>query len=299
VAAASGFGVASALQYRGARQAQSTSDRMGVSAPAVSALLRSRGWLLGLLADGIATVFQVLALGAGPIAEVQLILVLGLPFSLIVGSALRVVKVMGHIWIAVAVVMLGLGGFLALAQPGDGPAVPSRLALMVLVAVVGVIALALAVGAVFMSSHPGWMAGLLGGGAGVLFAASAALVRACAGLLSLGWIHLVESFSLWALIAVALVGFWMSQAAFRSGPLSNSISVMTIADSIGGVVIGALVLDEPIRHSHGFLAAEVACLIAMGAAVAFMATRSLNDLHPASGQRSVLSGSVGGSESPA
>lgn len=66
----------------------------------------------------------------------------------------------------------------------------------------------------------------------------------------------------------------MTQATYQAGPLAASLPVMTMADPLVAIVIGALAFAETVTHTPASLTAEGAGAAAMAAAVVALARRS-------------------------
>ncbi len=124
-------GLASVLQ----RMAAST-------APAAKALhlslfgylIRHKVWLAGIGMVILASVCQATALATGPVALVQPIFIIELPFTLLVASKLAHRKLPRMTWYAVGLVTVALGAGLAAAAPsGGGDYAPIRVWVLTLI----------------------------------------------------------------------------------------------------------------------------------------------------------------------
>jgi drug/metabolite transporter (DMT)-like permease len=85
-----------------------------------SYLIRRKIWLAGIGMVIFASVFQAIALDTGPVALVQPIFIIELPFTLLVASKLIHRRLPGRAWWAVGLVTVGLGAGLAIAAPSGG-----------------------------------------------------------------------------------------------------------------------------------------------------------------------------------
>ena len=104
-------------------------QRMAAStAPAAKALhlslfgylIKHRIWLAGIGLVVLASVAQAVALATGPVALVQPIFIIELPFTLLVASRLAHRKLPRMTWYAVGLVTVALGAGLAAAAPSGG-----------------------------------------------------------------------------------------------------------------------------------------------------------------------------------
>ena len=83
-------------------------------------LFKHKVWLAGIGMVVLASVCQAIALATGPVALVQPIFIIELPFTLLVASRLARRKLPRTTWIAVALVTVSLGLGLAAAAPSGG-----------------------------------------------------------------------------------------------------------------------------------------------------------------------------------
>src|SRR2546423_1657088 len=83
-------------------------------------LFKHKVWLAGIGMVLLASVCQAIALATGPVALVQPIFIIELPFTLLVASRLARRKLPRTTWIAVALVTVSLGLGLAAAAPSGG-----------------------------------------------------------------------------------------------------------------------------------------------------------------------------------
>src|SRR5487761_1483754 len=110
-------GTASALQRRAARDApQSKTLHLSL----FGYLIRRKVWLAGIGMVIVAAVCQATALSTGPVALVQPIFIIELPFSLLLASRLSKHKLPRLTWWAVVLVTVALGAGLAAAAPSGG-----------------------------------------------------------------------------------------------------------------------------------------------------------------------------------
>src|ERR1700730_9974836 len=83
-------------------------------------LVRRKVWLVGIAMVILAAVCQAIALDTGPVALVQPIFIIELPFTLLVASKLAHRKLPPRTCWAVALVTVSLGAGLAAAAPSGG-----------------------------------------------------------------------------------------------------------------------------------------------------------------------------------
>jgi hypothetical protein len=119
-------------------------------------------------------------------------------------------------------------------------------------AVIAAIAgLVLAVGAVSLGLRRGshsYRAASTGVAVGVIYAGTAALLKALTDRAAGGWEPVLLSWQLPAVIVLGALGLMLNQVAFRLGPLTASLPAISTVDPLLSIAIGVAVYDEHIRH---------------------------------------------------
>ncbi|HEY2427842.1 MAG TPA: DMT family transporter [Acidimicrobiales bacterium] len=245
------YAAASVFQHRAAVAAPAErSLRPGL----LTHLVAQPWWLAGITADGLAFVFQFVALSHGPLVIVQPLLVSGLLFALPLGAAVSGTRMRpSELW-AATVVVAGLAILLLSANPARGHAAIHTSAWMALLAATLVPAAALAGLALV---RPVFTAPLLATAAGVIYGLTAALTKATGHLLGIGILHTVESWQPYALVGAGLVGMVVSQSAFQAGPLRASLPLLTVVDPLVSIIIGVCVFHEHVDQNPARVVIEV------------------------------------------
>jgi drug/metabolite transporter (DMT)-like permease len=234
-------------------------------------LLRRPLWLGGLACDVGAFLLQFWALDHGSLVLVQPLLVSGLLFALPLGAVLSHERMGRSDWIGAALVVAGLSVFLIVAQPdrGSADAAPKVWVMLVVtvLAVVGVL--------IFAAQHSkgSHRAGLLAAAAGTLYGLTAALTKACGHLLDQGIKHLATSWKPYALMTGGISGTVIDQSAYQAGPLNWSLPILTVADPVVSIAIGAFVFGEGIEID-GFAPVIEAIALAVMTIGVFMLSNS-------------------------
>lgn len=262
------FAVSTNLKHSSAGQVPDASGlRVGTLARFVAATLSHRLWLAGIVADGIGLSLQVLALHLGALAVVQPLLVSGLLFSLLLRR--RQGRPVTGAEVRWALVLTGcLIGFLSLAgtNPGNGGDGPDRLPAVV-AAVAGVV-LALTCLALAHRRRPAAdAAALIGVAVGVVYAATAALLKGLTDRAVHGPVAMLTSWQLYTVIVVGAIGLLLSQLAFQAGPLTASLPAMATVDPLLSIAVGVLVYDEHIHRGPWSGLGLVALLALLGTSV--------------------------------
>lgn len=242
--------------------------RAGTLARFAVATLRHRLWLAGTLTDVVGLSLQVVALHYGDLAVVQPLLISGLLFAL----ALRRRQgrpITGHEirWALVLTACLVGFLFLAGANPsGPHPVGPDRLPAVVAAGVGAVLALT-CIGLAHRRKPAADAAALMGIAVGVVYAASAALLKALTDQVSHGVLAVLTGWQLYAVIAVGAVGLLLNQLAFQAGPLTASLPAIATVDPLLSIVVGVLVYDEHIHRGPWSGLGLIALMLLLGVSV--------------------------------
>src|SRR5258707_10793380 len=110
------FGVSSVAEQRGTKGVET---RRALSPRILLDLVRQPLWVAAISGTLIGFTLQVVALGFGPLALVQPILVFDLIFAVLINAHLRRVRDR-KLLLGVVTCAAGIGGFLAIARPSDG-----------------------------------------------------------------------------------------------------------------------------------------------------------------------------------
>ena len=262
------FAVSTNLKHSSAAQVPGVSLlRVGAVARFVTATLSHRLWLAGVGADAVGLSLQVLALHLGALAVVQPLLISGLLFSLLLRR--RQGRPVSGAEVRWALVLTGcLIGFLSLAgaDPGAGGDGPDRLpAVAAAAAGIGV---ALACLVLAHRRRPAAdAAALIGVAVGVVYAATAALLKGLTDRVVHGPLVALTSWQLYTVLAVGAIGLFLSQLAFQAGPLTASLPAIATVDPLLSIVVGVLVYDEHIHRGPWSGLGLVVLMVLLGTSV--------------------------------
>src|SRR5580658_2710350 len=266
-------GLASVLQ----RQAAKT-------APASSALhlslfaypVRRKLWLAGIGLVILAAVCQATALATGPVALVQPIFIIELPFTLLVVSRLNHRPLPRVTWYAVGLVTVSLGAGLAAAAPSGGSDQASTKVWVTALIVTGVFeTVVITVGVRTRGNARGAALGLA---AACGYALTATLMKSAVSVLPRG---AAAFFGTWQLYATAVAGvgaLFLLQNALQAGSLVAVQPPLTLGDALISVSFGVTVFNENVRTGGWLLVGELVALIAV-AIGCIQLSRSLADVH--------------------
>lgn len=226
-------------------------------------LVRRPTWLVGQVLGTASLVMHGLALHFGPLALVQPLVISGVVLAVPVRAAISRHLPGGRETAAVLIAAGGLATFLVISAPSEGSY--SRLGPLALVMVICCLAVAgTAIACARRIVDPTGRAFLLGGGAGILFALVAVLLKMCLVEFARGGATAVlANWALYVLVVAGLGGVACNQSAYRSARLSSSMAVLNVVDCLLALVFGYLVFHEVPRHSPDIIAIEAVALVAM------------------------------------
>lgn len=233
----------------------------------VRATVSHRLWLGGILADVVGLVLQITALHLGPLSAVQPLLILGLLFALLLRQGhhgrLRRAE-LG--WAAVVVACLAC--VVVLAGTSSARTTPvADLGPAIAAGGVGVLLAAACVVLGRLQRGSGRSAALLGIAVGVIYASSAALLKAISDIGARDLLAVLWSWQLYTVVVVGALGLVLNQVAFQAGPLTASLPAISTVDPLLSIVIGVWVFDEHIRHGAEAGAVLAVLLTALGVGV--------------------------------
>ncbi len=230
-------------------------------------------WLLGLVADAVGLVLQVVALHVGAISVVQPLLSVGLLFALVLRHAeSRTIPGAEIPW---AVLLIAtLIGFLFVGDISSADAKTETVHRPA--AVVGaIIAVLLVGGCVIIARRVRTMrvrTTSLGIAVGVLYAVNAALIKTCTQKFSHGIPELLTSWAPYAFVVVGVSGVLLCQLAYQAGPLVASQPTIAVIDPLASVAVGLIVYAEALRHGWWVVPSMVVLLALMSVSIAKLAT---------------------------
>jgi len=262
------FAVAATLQQKGALALGVPPD----SFKSFARLAGQRWWLAGSAALLVGYLLQAIALDHGRLSIIQPLLVTTVVFALPLGYWLTDQEVGSREIVGAVVVVVGLAVFAIVGDPAGGkenaPNDEWAIALL-LITVVCV--------AVLFAGRGGTaatQATTYGVVAGILFGASACLVKPTTEFLHEG---IGEVLSHWELYATAIAGvlaFVLQQVSLSRGFLAKSVATVSVANPVVSVLIGSLLFDERLqRPLSRVLLAEAGLVLAMIGAVVISSSR--------------------------
>lgn len=242
--AAFAFALGTVLQQRGTLQ---TSAAEG-DPHFLAEIIHKPVWLLGGLLQICGWIFQAVALDRGSLALVQSLCALSLVFALPLGVRLTGQKVGRRSIIGAFATLLGIVSFVALGQPQGGTSQPEASAwltsgLIFLLAI-------LLLGWLARQRRGSLAAALFATGAGLCYAYQAAVTKVFMNQLGYGLGAILSSWTTYALILTALVGFTLQQSALKTGFLAPAMAASNASMLIASVLLGVTLFQESISNGQ-------------------------------------------------
>lgn len=263
------FAISTNLKHSSAGQVPDVSRlQLGALARFVTATMSHRLWLAGIVTDAIGLCLQVLALHLGALAVVQPLLVSGLLFSLLLrrrqGKPISGAEVRWALVLSACLVgLLFLAGATAGGRGAQGPdRLPAAVAAMV-----GVLVAASCLLLAHRRRPAAGAAALIGVAVGVVYAATAALLKGLTDRAVHGPLVALTSWQLYTVIVVGAIGLFLSQLAFQAGPLTASLPAIATVDPLLSIVVGVMVYDEHIHRGPWSGAGLMALMLLLATSV--------------------------------
>jgi drug/metabolite transporter (DMT)-like permease len=250
-------GMASVLQRRAA--ATAPPDK-ALHLSLLTYLVRHKVWLAGIMMTAGAAICQATALATGPVALVQPIFIIELPFSLLVASLLARSKLPRLTWMAVCLVTVSLGAGLAAAAPSGGSdTAPGNtwIPVLIITAIFEVVVIAIGV-----QARGNTRAAAFALGAACGYALTAALMKNAMAAFNQGFTPFFESWELYATCAAGVGSLFLLQNGLQAATLVASQPALTLGDALISVAYGVTVFGEVLRTGW-WLAAQIAAVLAI------------------------------------
>ena len=239
-------------------------------------LIKRKVWLAGIGMVILAAVCQAIALDTGPVALVQPIFIIELPFTLLVASRVNHRRLPRLTWYAVGLVTVSLGAGLAAAAPSGGSDHAGTKVWVTALIVTGAFeAVVISVGA---RAGGNARAAAFGLAAACGYALTATLLKSAVSALPRG---AGAFFSSWQLYATAVAGvgaLFLLQNALQAGSLVAVQPPLTLGDALISSSFGVTVYGENVQTGGWLLVVEIAAVIAVTIGC-IQLSRSLSVVH--------------------
>ncbi|MET9450170.1 DMT family transporter [Streptomyces cinerochromogenes] len=258
VAGAASNAVGTAFQ----RKAASASSRGGVRL--LAELVRRPFWMIGMAGVVCAALFQSLALVNGPLALVQPLFILELPFALLVAAPLMHRRLPRSGWWGVGGCVAGLAVLLVAAAPHGATAqAPLDRWIPAVCLCAGVMAAAVLLAG--RGRPPTWRAALLAAASATGNALTAALLKSASGTFSAeGFTAFLRSWQTYGFAVAGVCAVLLLENALQAGPLAAAQPALTIGDAVVSLALGITLFDERIRTGWWLVPEVCGALLIVG-----------------------------------
>ena len=209
---------------------------------------KNRLWRIGVIAEGIAALLELVALYFGSLLLVEPLLMTNLVFLLAIVHFRMKKPVLLREWVGIIFICIGISVFVAVAKPHGGR---GTFGLIWLVPII-TISLLMALGALIarrITNNPK-RRGLVGAVvAGLSLGMTAALTRLTMIQLHTGIVSTLSRWPLYALIISAVVSIITVQVGYGSGPLTITQSMLEISSLIVSTLLGLQIFGDTISTS--------------------------------------------------
>jgi drug/metabolite transporter (DMT)-like permease len=241
-----------------------------------SYLIRRKVWLAGIGMVMLAAVAQAVALATGPVALVQPIFIIELPFTLLVASKVNRRPLSAVTWGAVALVTVSLGIGLATAAPSGGTTHASAKVWITALIVTG--AFEFVVIGVGVRARGNARAAALGLAAACGYALTATLLKSAVSDLDRGIGPFFTSWQLYATAAAGVGALFLLQNGLQAGRLVAVQPPLTLGDALISACYGVTIYNESVRTGGWLLVVQILAVLAI-AVGCIQLSRSLSVVH--------------------
>jgi drug/metabolite transporter (DMT)-like permease len=243
-------------------------------------LIKRKVWLVGIGFVILAALCQATALATGPVALVQPIFIIELPFTLLVASRVFRRPLPRRTWWAVGLVAASLGIGLAAAAPSGGSDQASTKVWITALIVTGAFeAVVITVGVRTRGNARGAALGLA---AACGYALTATLMKSAVAVLPRGAGAFFGSWQLYATAGAGVGALFLLQNGLQAGMLVAVQPPLTLGDALISSAYGVTIYGEQVRTGGWLLVIQLAAVIAI-ALGCIQLSRSLAMVHGAEG----------------
>jgi drug/metabolite transporter (DMT)-like permease len=245
VLAAVAFALGTVLQQKGTLQTST-----GENDPRfLVEILHKPVWLAGMISQSVGWILQAGALDRGPLVVVQSLTAMSLVIALPLGMWLTKQHIGPREWLGALAVLVGIMFFLWAGAPSGGTNHPS--ASLWWGACLGTSALVLVLAAFGTRMRGASKALLFGSAAGFGYGLQAAVTKTFVGELGHGALSLLADWSVYVLVASAVIGFVLQQGALKTGVLAPAMASSNAVTLFSSVILGIIVYGERLSASGG------------------------------------------------
>ncbi len=205
-------------------------------------ILRRPVWLTGAACQGTGWVLQALALDTGSLIVVQSLTTMSLVIALPLGKRITGQAVTRRVWTGAAAMVAGIVLFLSVGSPTGGTSTPPAAAWWS--TGLSTIAFVVVLGGLGTRRQGATKTLLFGSAAGVAFALQSAVTKVFVTTVGHGLSEVLSNWTIYVLIASALVGFVLQQSALKTGVLAPAMASSNAVTLFGSLAFGSSVFGE-------------------------------------------------------
>jgi drug/metabolite transporter (DMT)-like permease len=256
--AALAFALGNVLQQKGTLETEAPEGDPHFLSQAV----RRPVWLAGGLCQVAGWILQAVALKSGSLVVVQSLTSMSLVIALPLGAKLTDQRISMRVTAGAVAMVAGIALLLTVGSPQGGTSNPSASAWvsagLTSVVIVGVLY------RIGNRRRGAAKALLFGSAAGIAFGLQAAVTKVFMELVGKGLVTVLTSWTVYVLIASAVVGFVLQQSALKTGILAPAMASSNAVTLIASVILGVTVFRESVSNGNSRSApAIIGLLVAM------------------------------------
>jgi hypothetical protein len=283
---AMGFALAGALSYAVAsvtqqRTAAAMTTGRSLDPALVLRLLKSRRWLLGLVAVIVGYLLQAVALDLGRLLVVEPVFPLGLLLALVLAARADGRRLRLPEWVAAIATVASLGVFLIAAEPSGGNRTAPAGSLGATAA--GAVVFAALCWLVSLKAAGPRRSLVLSVGGGVGAGVTDALTKTVAALTGSLRFALFGDVRLYLLAACGLITLTVQQNAYRAAGLAASLPAFVVLEPVVGSLLGLFVYHEGVGDGPLRIAIEALAVLTALWGIAGLANSASTELARSAG----------------
>ena len=221
-------------------------------------------WLAGMISQSAGWILQAAALDRGPLVVVQSLTAMSLVIALPLGIWLTNQHIGPREWLGALAVLVGIMFFLWAGSPSGGTNNPG--ASLWWGACLGTSVLVGVLAALGFKMKGASKALLFGCAAGFAYGLQAAVTKTFVGELGHGALSLLADWSVYVLVASAVIGFVLQQGALKTGVLAPAMASSNAVTLFSSVILGIVVYGERLSANGGGHVASAAVGLAVAIA---------------------------------
>ena len=274
--AACAFALGTVLQQKGTLE--TSADDKG--ARFLAQAMRRKVWLTGAALQAVGWILQAAALYRGSLVVVQSLTASSLVIALPLGARITNQHISRRTALAALATVVGIVLFLSIGSPESGTSHPDAAAwwssCITAVVVVAVLTL------VGRGRSPGATALFYGSAAGVGYALQSTVTKEFTTVIGGGIGAVLTSWTIYVLIASAVIGLFLQQSALKTGALAPAMASSNAVTLFASVLFGVSIFGEAISNGNDRIAPAVVGLVLALVGISLLASTEAPEELPGS-----------------